>query len=355
MAAYYNENDPDMAGGLRELIKAGLIPSGEVDERSIEDVQPEDVRGSDQCHFFSGIGGWPRALLLVGWPDDRPVWTGSCPCPSFSSAGNGKGFDDPRGQLWFAWLRLIRVCRPVAIFGEQVDGAIRHGWLDRVRNDLEAEGYACGGHVLPACGAGAPHLRHRLFWVSYACESTSEWNARGLPAPEAGISGKGFDDGNMPVRLAIDGPTDRLRDSQGDGREPRRAESGRGSVAERRGAVVGLDHGQEPRLEGHAGPAGAWSDFAIVHCRDGKCRRTPDGYAQSVFQPVPNGLPGGMGLGDLAGGDEPEIIKALEGFPLAGRITGRVALLRGAGNAIVPQVAAQFILAAEEARAEMMR
>ena len=90
MTAYYNEFDPEMAAGLRELIKAGLIPAGEVDERSIEDVQPEDVRGFTQCHFFAGIGGWPRALRLAGWPDDRPVWSGSAPCPSFSSAGKGR-------------------------------------------------------------------------------------------------------------------------------------------------------------------------------------------------------------------------------------------------------------------------
>ena len=33
--AYYNEFDPMAAAWLRELIKAGLIPDGEVDERSI--------------------------------------------------------------------------------------------------------------------------------------------------------------------------------------------------------------------------------------------------------------------------------------------------------------------------------
>ena len=51
---YYNENDPRAAAWLRELIKDGLIPKGEVDERSIADVEPGDLAGYTQCHFFAG-------------------------------------------------------------------------------------------------------------------------------------------------------------------------------------------------------------------------------------------------------------------------------------------------------------
>ena len=80
MGAYYNENDPAAAEWLRELISRGLIADGEVDERSILDVTPGDVAGFDQAHFFAGIGGWSLALRRAGWPDDRPVWTGSAPC-----------------------------------------------------------------------------------------------------------------------------------------------------------------------------------------------------------------------------------------------------------------------------------
>ena len=44
--------------------------------------------------LFAGIGGLSRALQLAGWSPDRPVWTGSPPCQSFSTAGKGKGKDD---------------------------------------------------------------------------------------------------------------------------------------------------------------------------------------------------------------------------------------------------------------------
>lgn len=58
MTAYYNEIDPYAAQWLRNLIKAGHIADGVVDERSIEDVKPSELRGFTQCHFFAGVGVW---------------------------------------------------------------------------------------------------------------------------------------------------------------------------------------------------------------------------------------------------------------------------------------------------------
>jgi DNA (cytosine-5)-methyltransferase 1 len=84
---YYNEFDPKAAAWLRELIAAGQIPRGEVDDRSIVEVRPGDLAGYVQCHFFAGIGGWAYALKLAGWPESRSVWTASLPCQPFSPAG----------------------------------------------------------------------------------------------------------------------------------------------------------------------------------------------------------------------------------------------------------------------------
>jgi Site-specific DNA methylase len=166
---YYNENDPKMAAWLRALIADGLIPKGEVDERSIVAVRADDLQGFIQCHFFAGIGGWPYALQLAEWPEDRPVWTGSCPCQPWSHAnvqeGGGAGEDDER-HLWPDFYRLIRERKPAIIFGEQVPGAIGRGWLDQVFNDFEAEAYACGAALLRANAFGAKHIRKRFFWVA---------------------------------------------------------------------------------------------------------------------------------------------------------------------------------------------
>lgn len=163
MAAYYNEIDRYAAQWLRNLIEAGFIAPGDVDERSIVDVRAGDLAGYDQCHFFAGLGGWSHALRLAGWPDDRPVWTGSCPCQPFSAAGRRAGFRDAR-DLWPAWFGLISESRPAIIFGEQVDE--QPLWIDRCCLDLESRDYAVAAAVLPACAVGAPHRRDRFWFVA---------------------------------------------------------------------------------------------------------------------------------------------------------------------------------------------
>jgi DNA (cytosine-5)-methyltransferase 1 len=202
MTVYYNEIDPYAAQWLRNLIAGGLIAGGDVDERSIVDVQPGDLRGYTQCHFFAGIGGWSLALSLAGWPDDRPVWTGSCPCQVLSSAARGR---NTAADLWPAWLPLIAAARPRAIFGEQV--AHKGAWLDRVCDDLEPLGYEIGAAVLPALGVGKDHSRPRIYFVGHA-DCDSEPGVR-LNGEVAGVQWDRSDVGGVvpangiPGRMAI--------------------------------------------------------------------------------------------------------------------------------------------------------
>lgn len=182
MTAYYNEIDPYAAQWLRNLIAAGHIAPGDVDERSIEDVQPDDIRGYTQCHFFAGIGGWSLAARLAGWPDDRPLWTGSSPCQPFSVAGKGGGFSDER-HLWPAWSRLIGQCEPPVILGEQSSAATE--WIVLVRGDLEALGYAVGAIPVEAASAGARHRRDRFWLVADA-----EWDQQPRQEPRSRSAGR---------------------------------------------------------------------------------------------------------------------------------------------------------------------
>jgi DNA (cytosine-5)-methyltransferase 1 len=166
--SYYNEFDPHAAAWLRELIKAGEIAPGDVDERSIIDVDPADLLGYTQHHFFAGIGGWSRALRLAGIPDSEPIVTGSCPCQPFSSAGKGEGLNDAR-HLWPHFFRIISALRPARVVGEQVASPAALVWWDAVCADLEGAGYAGWAADLCSAGAGGDHIRQRLYWVADAC------------------------------------------------------------------------------------------------------------------------------------------------------------------------------------------
>jgi DNA (cytosine-5)-methyltransferase 1 len=315
MTAYYNEIDPHAAEWLRVLILEGVIAPGDVDERSIEDVVPSDLRGYTQCHFFAGIGGWSYALRLAGWSDDRPVWTGSCPCQPFSAAGKGKGFADER-HLWPAWYHLVRQCRPAILFGEQV--ANSDLWFGLVSADLEAEGYAVGSTVLGAHSVGAPHIRQRRYFVAHHQERrrgeersitggvVARDSAQGRPAGFKSSGSAGVAANRRRPRLEIIGVEQARR---------QRATVERGSAA---GVVEHASSNQRDargtseedgdRTQQSARPSDAWTVCEWLNCRDGKAR------------PVEPGT-----------------------FPLAHGVSGRVGLLRGYGNAIVPQVAAAFI------------
>lgn len=165
--AFYSDNDAYVAQWTRNLAAAGEIAAGVVDERSIRDLKPADVASYRQCHFFAGIGTWSRALRDAGWPDDAAIWSGSCPCTDFSSAGKRRGFDGDF-HLWPEWYRLIRECRPPVIVGEQTSSKLGRSWVDLVFDDLERIGYTCKAIDTPACSIGAPHRRQRLYFVAYS-------------------------------------------------------------------------------------------------------------------------------------------------------------------------------------------
>lgn len=340
MASYYNENDAYAAAWLRELIKAGLIADGEVDTRSIVDVQPGDLRGFVQCHFFAGIGGWSYALRLAGWGDAEPVWTGSCPCQPWSMAGRGEGANDPR-HLWPAWFRLIDECRPATVFGEQVASEDGRYWLDLVYVDLEARGYAIGAFDLPACCIGAPHKRARLWFVANA--DIERCKGQRLHVRERGPFAAGAEAARRGEARALDHAerSGAERIARGERRqEP--APQGRREVEGRRG-LQALDSGAACVLGDANGSRLALRSIAEV----GRGAVRHEGAA--------------IGAAGAARGfwercewvwHDDGVYRAVEpeSFPLAPRLPGDMEQIHAYGNAIVPQVAAAFIAAYRETR-----
>lgn len=191
--AYYNDNNPYAAKWLRKLISLGLIAPGDVDERSILDVDAHELKKYTQVHLFAGIGGWSLALRIAGWEDDRKVWTASCPCQPLSSAGKRKGHADRR-HLWPAVFDLIEKCGPSVVFGEQVASNDGREWFAGIRADLETLGHACGAADLSSAGEGSPHSRQRIYWVADA-DSPGErgkYPQEGYSPQENGGPWKGF-------------------------------------------------------------------------------------------------------------------------------------------------------------------
>jgi hypothetical protein len=89
-----------------------------------------------------------------------------------------------------------------------------------------------------------------------------------------------------------------------------------------------------------------WERYQLIYCQDGAVRRIP---VESVFFGVADGLSNGVD-GSGNGG-----ISEVDGFPLTRHKEGRPMLLKGYGNAIVPQVAAEFIKAFEISIEEIER
>ena len=304
MTAYYNEIDKSAAQWLRNLIEAGHIAPGYVDERSIEDVYPSDLRGFAQCHFFAGIGVWSHALRASGWTDDRPVWTGSCPCQPFSAAGKGAGFDDER-HLWPAFHHLIKECSPAIVFGEQVAAKAVEPWIDLVHADLEALGYAFGCVAFPSAGVGAPHIRDRAYWVAHATDERLHWrraSSAGHGRYTARLEPERLCDAGIMGNAGSAGLSQRIGDARVSGGATR---GNQGQATER----TGIHAAARP------GPAnGFWRDADWLGCRDDKWR------------PVEPGT-----------------------FPLVTGATARVVRLRAYGNAINSQAAQAFIGSVMEA------
>jgi len=333
--AYYNENDPFAAAWLRELISDGRIAPGDVDDRSIEDVNPDDLDGYSQHHFFAGIGVWSLALRSAGWPDDRAIWTASCPCQPFSAAGKGGGFADER-HLWPALHWLIGQCRPQHVIGEQVASKDGLAWLDLVFADLEAAEYAVGAVDTCAAGFGAPHIRQRSFWAARRLADTDDARSQGRGEPErerasqrtAGAGG---------VAFGMADAIDNGRGEHGYGLDRAPGES-EGAARERQRLRFDIADDSATLWPGPTN--GLWRAADWLGCTDGKWR---------PVESSPLALADDGTVRDIlaSGGRASDALT----FPLckAEEYRNRIGLLRGAGNAINLAQAQGFIEAVMEA------
>lgn len=331
MAVYYNEFDPDVADWLESLILSGDIPDGVVDRRSIVDVQGSDLKEFNACHFFAGIGGWPLALRMAGFPDSFRVWTGSPPCQPFANCGKQKGRSDPR-HLAPKWLELVAECQPWLLFGEQVKDSIEKHWLDDLYDKLEMEGYAVGSAVLPGSVVGAPHKRDRIMFGAHRLDvpdsDVEDWGqiTRGFgTAPGAKISDwpevtKPWEPGRV-VGDVLRG----MANADGIGSQGVRADrhpqgwEGQDVAANRLRRRTGAQGSNVP----HYMP---WGVTDWICGGDGKWRPIEPGLFPMVD-----------GFSEIVGQGKSEILRLAR--------SNKEIRLKGYGNAIIPTLGAEFIRA----------
>ena len=327
MTAWYNEVDSFAAQWLRNLITAGHIAPGIVDERPIQEIEAWELVGFTQCHFFAGIGVWSHALRRAGWPDDRPIWTGSCPCQPFSNAGKKKGFSDER-HLWPYWQNLITERKPSVIVGEQVASKDGLGWLDLVSADLEGSGYAFGASDLCAAGVGGAHIRQRLYFVGLA-----DTLSTGRPERWSGARS-----GSTAGMRAVGGVADtapKLNNGCRIARTARRFEYSKRSAISRLGDTYFTS--QHERSSGGKQPLcvernGSNEETAICDPREIDPRWA---HVDWLLCRNPNGEPSWRPV-------EPGT------FPLAHGVASRMGQLRAYGNALDAETAAQFCSVVKE-------
>ena len=377
MSVYYNEWDAYAAQWLRNLITAGHLPDGDVDERSITDVKADELKGYTQHHFFAGIGGWALAAQLAGVSRSERIVTGSPPCQPFSTAGRGGGYSDER-HLAPHWLRLVAAIRPTWVFGEQVAAAIRKDdWLDDLLDALEGEGYATGASVLPACSVGAPHIRQRL-WVVARLGDSQQPGLEGHAGN--GDRGAGRSESNGSATEASG--SGRVADTECGASERHRYEMGaapRGRQEETREQRVwhdsrdgvsafwvadttngnrraGLKQDKTERSQGYDESARLVADgwMAEPNIPRSQSRRSateatrygrsPDSESGADRHESANQTQTRWNDSDWLWCRDGKWRPVESGtFPLANGIPGKVGRLRAYGNAIVPQVAAEVI------------
>lgn len=149
--------------------------------------------------FSGGGGGWCLAARSLGMPSLGIEWDGpACgtravvglptiradvstypaevfvgkvegicggpPCQSFSSAGKGKGLDDPRGQMVYEPMRYVRAIRPRWVALEQVPEVL--GYWRWIAQELRTMGYSAWAGVLQCADYGVPQCRRRAILLA---------------------------------------------------------------------------------------------------------------------------------------------------------------------------------------------
>jgi len=140
-----------------------------------------------ECKAFAEIDPYPKEYYLKRNPnsgvdlDDFSKTTdeqirelrgvdlivSSLPCQSFSISGNRQGFEDDRGNLFFDFLRFVRIIRPDYLVMENVKGLVNHDkgkTLATIEAELEKLDYQTEWNIVNS-KTYVPQNRERCFLI----------------------------------------------------------------------------------------------------------------------------------------------------------------------------------------------
>lgn len=99
------------------------------------------------------------------------ILTAGFPCQAFSSVGLLQGFDDPRGNLFFEVIRVVKNVKPRVVFLENVANLLKHddgNTFKVIKGQLEELGYTVLFRVMNAKEYGnLPQQRNRIYIVAF--------------------------------------------------------------------------------------------------------------------------------------------------------------------------------------------
>lgn len=277
---------------------------------------------------FGGVQNVTRDTMLERCGVLPSVVTGGFPCQPHSVAGKRKASADER-DLWGECGRILGELRPRYALFENVAGLLTSEsgrFFNRVISDLAELRYACVWQVVPASAVGAPHRRDRV-WI-ICVDELADFNESGLQrGEETGNSGRSRTGCNEQPRghgesciwPALDGHWPSRPGEAQHGWEPPRVVA----YSDQKRLSVGQSTESRPvstaKPSSHSRP----TPRTQTDKADGRLEKL-QAERGKVVAPLGNDVDG---LPAVMGGDWPEV-------------HNRVAQLKGAGNAIVPQVAA---------------
>lgn len=152
-------------------------------------VFSSDIDPDAQHAYYSNFGEKPAGdITLIATEDipDHDILFAGFPCQPFSICGDGKGFDDTRGTLFFDIARILAEKRPSAFVLENVKQLRGHNegkTLARILETLAELGYSTDYKVLNALDFGVPQKRERIFIVGFRNPTSFCWPTANIAMP----------------------------------------------------------------------------------------------------------------------------------------------------------------------------